>query len=504
MVLNKGTSTMALTTSRWLTRTRSLGLAAMTTCLASAAGAQNRGPVTQAAPPPAAKSSTAADRVGVDVTVYNQNFGLVREVRDVELGTGKVMLEFRDVAAQIQPETVSVKSVTTPGGFAMLEQNYRFDLLTGEKLLEKFVGAPVRLYRWNEKAGREDFYDAQILSVAGGRPVYRVNGEVTTDFPGRVAFSKVPDNLIAKPTLAWLVDSKAQRHRLEATYLTQGISWKADYVLVIDENDSVGDLTGWVTLSNQSGASYRRAQLKLVAGDVQRVAPEAPPAPQMKMRTMVADSAQYMKEESFFEYHLYSLERPTDVLENEQKQVTLLEARGAKITKKLIFAGQQYWFRSQVGQVVQNQKVGVFLDLENRKENQLGLPLPKGVVRVYKADRSGARQFIGEDQIDHTPKDEKVRVKMGEAFDVVADRKQMEWKALGVCQSESAWEIELRNHKNTAVVVEIDDPVGGGDWQVVSSSIPATKKDVNTLVFDAKVPANGKTKVTYRIRVRWC
>lgn len=449
-----------------------------------------------------AKVSTATDRADVGITVYNQNFGLVRELRDLELGTGTVALEFRDVAAQIQPETVSVKSVTTPAGLSVLEQNYRYDLLTGEKLLEKYVGSSVRLYRWNEKLGREDSYDAEILSVAGGQPVFRLNGEITTGFPARVAFPKVPENLIAKPTLAWLVESRAPRHRLEVTYLTQGLSWKADYVLVIDEKETAGDLTGWVTLSNQSGAAYRRAKLKLVAGDVQRVAP-VKPAMAGPMMAMEAKAEVGMREEAFFEYHLYSLDRPTDVLDNEQKQVTLLEARGVKIQKKLIFKGVQYWYRSQVGFVSQNQKVGVFLDMQNTKENSLGLPLPKGVVRVYKADKGGARQFVGEDQIDHTPRDEKVRVKMGEAFDVVGDRKQTEFRALGTCTSESAWEIELRNHKDAAVNVEVNEPVGG-DWEVLSSSLPSTKKDVNTLVFDAKVPSRGKTKLTYRIRVRWC
>lgn len=458
------------------------------------------------AAPEKTKVSTEADRVDVHVTVYNQNFGLVREVRDVEIGTGAVPVEFRDVAALIQPETVSVKSTTTPNGLVMLEQNYRYDLLTAEKLLEKYVGSKVRLYRYNEKLGREDFHDADLLSVAGGRPVFRVNGEVTSDFPGRVAFAKVPENLVAKPTLAWLVDSKAARHRLEVTYLTQGFTWKADYVLVLDESDTTSDLTGWVTLSNQSGTTYQKARLKLVAGDVQRISPEAPPPPMPmvahKARAMAADVG--MTESPFFEYHLYSLERPTDLLQNEQKQVTLLQASGAKVQKKLVFGGSQFWYRAQVGQVSQNQKVGVYLEIQNTKGNRLGMPLPKGIVRVYKADGGGSRQFVGEDTIDHTPKDEKLKIKMGEAFDVVGDRKQTDYRALGTCTSESAWEIELRNHKDSAVVVEVNEPVGGGEWEVLSSSLPGTKKDQNTLVFDAKVPANGKTKVTYRLRLRWC
>ncbi len=191
------------------------------------------------------------------------------------------------------------------------------------------------------------------------------------------------------------------------------------------------------------------------------------------------------------------------MLQNEQKQVSLLEAKNAKIQKKLIYFGQQYWYRSKHGEVQKNQKVGVFIDLENTKTNNLGIPLPAGIVRVYKADKSGAKQFIGEDRIDHTPRDEKIRVKMGEAFDVVGDRKQMAWRTLGSCQSESDWEIELRNHKDKAETVEIFEPIGG-DWTIVQSSHAHKKRDAFTFTFDVNVPARGKTKVTYKVRVRWC
>ncbi|MBI3201052.1 MAG: DUF4139 domain-containing protein, partial [Myxococcales bacterium] len=203
------------------------------------------------------------------------------------------------------------------------------------------------------------------------------------------------------------------------------------------------------------------------------------------------------------EYHLYTLSQPTDVLENEQKQVTLLEAKNAKVKKKLIYFGQQYWYRGKYGQVQKNQKVGVYLDLQNSKDNGLGMPLPKGTVRVYKADKSGSKQFIGEDRIDHTPRDEKVRIKMGEAFDVVGDRKQMEWRTLGACTSESTWEIELRNHKDKASQVEVYEPIGG-DWTIVESTHKHDKKDAHTFSFDVSVPANGKTKIKYKVRVKWC
>jgi len=477
-------------------------LAAFGALGAQPASADNKPP---SAPAPATTTksvSTEQDRKQVSITVYNQNFGLVREVRELsQLGAGKVELEFRDVAANIQPETVHIKSLGVAGGLSVLEQNYRYDLLTPQTLLEKYVGKRVRAYRYHEQTGKEDVVDADLLSNADS-PVLKINGEITFGYPGRLAFPEVPDNLIAKPTLVWLVDSAAPRQTVEVTYLTQNLNWSADYVLVVDDADKKGDLTGWVTLVNNSGTSYKNAQLKLVAGDVNRV--RAPMA-DMQMRGSLAKSAraEQFQEQGLFEYHLYELQRPTNVLQNEQKQVSLLSAAGVGVNKKLIFFGQEYWFRGSYGQVLSNQKVGVYLDIQNSEQNHLGMPLPKGTLRVYKADKSGAKQFVGEDAIDHTPRDEKLRIKMGDAFDVVGDRKQTEWRTLGTCAAESTWEIEIRNHKDTAVEVEDYEPVGG-DWTILSSSQPSEKKDASTFTFTIKVPARGSTKVTYKVRVKWC
>ena len=452
----------------------------------------------------AQQTSTEAERKAVSITVYNQNFGVVREVRELaSLGTGQVSLEFRDVAANIQPETVTIKSLTAPGAFSVLEQNYRYDLLTPQTLLQKYVGKKIRTYRYHEATGKEEAADAELLSVAE-QPILRLNGEVTFGYPARFAFPQVPDNLIAKPTLMWLVSSQKAQQTVEVSYITQNLNWSADYVLVVNENDTQAALQGWVTLVNQSGASYKNAELKLVAGDVNRVQPPR----DMKVVTLsevsiTPSGGAGFKEQGLFEYHLYTLGRPTTVLQNEQKQVSLLEADGIKIDKKLIFYGQQYWFRGQNAQVQSNQKVGVYLDFKNEEKNKLGMPLPKGTLRVYKADKSGAKQFVGEDQIDHTPRDEKVRVKMGEAFDVVGDRKQTDWRVLGNCSSESSWEIELRNHKDAAVEVEDYEPIGG-DWTMLESSLPYDKKDAGSFSFNVKIAARGKTKVTYRVRLRYC
>lgn len=453
----------------------------------------------------AAKSKVSgdADRKQVSITVYNQGFGLVREVRELkDLGTGKVALEFADVASTIQPETVAVRSLGGP--LRVLEQNYRFDLLTPETLLAKYVGRNIRAYRYHESTGKEDVVDAKLLSVVNG-PVLQIGKEITFSYPGRLAFGELPPDLIAKPTLVWLVDSGQAKQSLEVSYLARSMSWKADYVFVVNESDTKGDLVGWVTLNNQTGASYRNAELKLVAGDVNRVRDDADyDMPRRAMKSSGGMAAQdSFREEGLFEYHMYALGRPTTVLDKEQKQVTLLESQGIGIEKKLVFAGQSYWYRGQYGELAKNQKVGVFLDIKNSEANKLGMPLPKGTLRVYKADKSGAKQFVGEDAIDHTPRDEKLHIKMGEAFDVVADRKQTEWRALGNCTSDSSWAIEVRNHKDEAVRVEIREPVAG-DWTIEQSSHPAVKEDASTFLFNVNVPKRGATKVTYRVRIRWC
>jgi hypothetical protein len=444
--------------------------------------------------------STSEQRSEVTITVYNQNFGLVREVRDLALGRGRVALEFRDVAAQIQPETVHIRALVGTDGLRVLEQNYQYDLLNPQKLLEKYVGRTVTVYRVNPATGREEEFEAEVLSVNQG-PILRIGDEITFNFPGRFSFPEIPDNLIAKPTLVWLVESDVEEQRLEVSYLTQSLNWKSDYVMVVNDDDTMADITGWVTLTNQSGASYENARLKLVAGDVQRVTPQVQQRMMMEAARAPADMA--FAEEAFFEYHLYTLDRPTTLLENEQKQVTLLEGSGIGVEKRLIFQGSPHYYRGSYGQIASNQKVSVYLDFENTSGNNLGVPLPRGIVRVYKADPSGAQQFIGEDQIDHTPRDETVRIKMGEAFDVVGDRRQMDYDVISSCVSESTWEITLRNHKDDAVDVQVIEPAGG-DWDIVASTHEATRIDAHTFSYTVDVPARGETTIEYRVRVRWC
>jgi hypothetical protein len=454
---------------------------------------------------PATKSSSqASSRERVAVTIYNDNFGLVREERSVDLGKGRVELAFADVSAHIEPETVQIKSLTDPAGLSVLEQNYRYDLLSPETLLKKYVGKKLRVARYNQKLGTDEIKDAELIAVEGG-PVLKIDGEIVTNYGGRFLFPEVPANLLPKPTLVWLLASGAPKQKLEVTYLTRQLGWKADYVLLLSPDDKQGDLAGWVTLENNTGTSYENAQLKLVAGDVQRVAPPPPPVAPMEMEAsmpMAAPAPQF-KQESLFEYHLYSLQRNTDLLDKERKQVRLLDAQGIGIQKILSLRGEEWYFRNQVGGLPPKQKFGVYVKLTNSEKQGLGQPLPKGVVRVYKADKGGSRQFVGEDAIDHTPRDEEIEIKLGEAFDVLADRKQMTWRALGSCGSESTWEIKVTNAKDAVQEVEIVEPANG-DWEVVDSSHPAKREDAKTFKFNVVVPARGSTLVTYRLRVRWC
>jgi len=445
--------------------------------------------------------SGAADRDAVAVTVYNQNFGLVREVRSVTFDRGRVQLEFADVPSTIQTETVSVRPIGG-GGFRVLEQNYLYDLLNPQKLLEKYVGRTVTVHTWNRETEREEALTAEVLSVNAGT-ILRIGDEITFNPPGRISFPEVPADLIAEPTLRWLLDSGAERQRLEASYLAGGLNWKADYVMVVEEDDARADLAGWVTLTNNSGATFENAELKLVAGDVRRVGEMRDEVSLRAEAEFARAAADGFTEQAFFEYHLYTLGRPTTLRNNEQKQVTLLDAAGFAVRKRLQFYGAAHYYRGATGEVVSNQKLDVLLEFDNAESNRLGMPLPAGAVRVYKDDGTGALQFIGEDRIDHTPRDERVRVRLGQAFDVRGDRRQMDHTILGSCLAESSWRIEVRNHKDEDAEVRLIEPVGG-DWDVLSSSHAFERMDAHTFRFDVTVPARGAETVEYRVRVRWC
>nr|WP_298037341.1 DUF4139 domain-containing protein [uncultured Desulfuromonas sp.] len=452
--------------------------------------------------------STLADQTGVAVTIYNDGLALVKDRRRVSLEKGESRLALREVSARMRPETALLRSLDHPGAFGVVEQNFDFDLLSPQKLLEKYVGRPVQVVRTHPQTGEETLEDALVLAASGG-VVLRVGERIETGFPGRLVYPDVPSNLRDRPTLVTLLHSGAGGvQELELSYLTGGLSWRADYVAELGSDDGSLDLSGWVTLTNQSGTAYPDARLQLVAGDVHRVRSELRLVRDRALPEMaMAKAAPQMAEEALFEYHLYTLERPTTVGDNQTKQVALLGASGVPVTKEYLLRGRDYYYRGSHGDLGQKLKVGVFIEFANEEEAGLGLPLPKGIVRVYKRDRSGGAQFVGEDRIDHTPRNEEVRLKLGDAFDVTADKKQTDFKKLsGVgpynYHFESAYRIELKNAKDEAVTVRVLEPVPG-DWEVVAESHPHSKEAAGTAAWEIPVPAGGRTVLEYRVRVRF-
>src|SRR5215468_8551035 len=444
-------------------------------------------------------SVTRDDQREVMVTIYNGNLGLVKDLREVRFPSGQSEVQFMDVAALIDPTTVHLKSLTDALGLKILEQNYEYDLLTSQKLMEKYVGRKVRLYQ-----GDGTFHEATLLSTSG--PIFEINGQIHMGHYGRLVLPSLPENLVAKPTLVWLLRNQTARpQRVEASYLTSGITWKADYVMVLNAADSLSDLTGWVTVDNRSGATYGNAALELVAGDVNRAQEPRRDLRALEMAAKAASPAAASRDfasEGFFEYHLYTLDGRTTIKNNQTKQLSLLAASEVPTAKELIYYGAQEYYRNAYGVPVSNQKVAVYLEIKNSKENRLGLPLPKGKVRVYKADGSGSQQFVGEDWIDHTPKDERVKIRLGNAFDVVGERTQKDFRKLASNLYEVEWEIALRNHKTEAQTVTVIEPVPG-DWQVLSSSHAYEKLQAHTLKYQIPVPKESTTKLAYRVRIRF-
>ena len=455
----------------------------------------------------AASVSTINDQTGISVTVYNQNIGLVKDTRKLKIPAGQGELRFMDVAAYIQPETVHVKSLNAANQFTVLEQNYEYDLINRAKLLDKYVGQKVKLVHWNEYQDKQDVVEATLISN-NDSPIFQINDEIHLGYPGEVILPKIPDNLIAKPTLTWLFDNaKANAQDVEVSYITGGLNWKADYVLVINKDDTLGDLSGWVTLTNQSGATYNNAKLKLVAGKVNVASPVSQRVYKLAASEMKDDAASVpqFQEQGLFEYHLYDLQRPTSIKENQTKQISLLESTGATIKKEFTVEGPQGygWFMSYF-QAPTKCPVNVVMTLHNSEANHLGMPIPAGTVRLYKEDKSGSLQFIGQDNIDHTPKDEELKLKVGEAFDVTAERRQISFQQIVNSNIyESEWEITIKNHKKEDIAVTVIEPlIGFSNWEVLSNSLPYEKMDASTLKFLVPVSKDGNVKLTYKVRIR--
>jgi len=437
--------------------------------------------------------AAAAMSQDVAITVYNQNRALVREIRALKLASGRSTVSFTDVAALIDPTSVHFKSLTAPEKVTLLEQNYEYDLVSAQKVLEKYVDETVRLVM----EGGEVF-DGVLLNGSQSNIVLKakdgsikvIRGEGVRHFE----FPDLPEGLITRPTLVWeLENGGPSSHQIEVSYLTGGMNWHAEYVAVTDANDTHLDLGGWVSVDNRSGTAYKDTKLKLVAGDVNMVQPERMLRRSIQKQDVLlaAEPEPQFEEKSFFEYHLYTLGRKTTLKNNQTKQIALFPPTQTKADKMYVFDGSSH-----------GNKIRVHLEFQNKKKDGLGLPLPKGKIRVYKTDDDGAQEFIGEDQIDHTPVDEKVRIFLGNAFDLTGERVQQSTRRISDRAREESYAITLRNHKDDNVDILVVEHIWG-DWTVLDNSHAFTKKDVRTLEFRVPVPAKGEAVLTFKVLLKW-
>ena len=452
-----------------------------------------------------------AQEEGLELAVYNQNLALVKDLRSLDLSEGLNEVRFVDVAALIDPTSVSFRSLSDPEGTSILEQNYEYDIVGSVKLLSKYVDQEISVVTDD---GQE--YVGTLLSGAGDVILEAADGTVTVLKLDRIkeyTFPALPEGLITRPTLVWkLASVEGGTQDVEVTYLTEGVNWQANYIVVLADDEQSIDLDGWVTLNNRSGTSYEDAKLKLIAGDIHR----APAADYAVEREMVFEAAptaaQGVEERGFFEYHLYEVQRPVTVKDQQTKQIQFATASDVPAEKFFVYDGAQFRFTGFYQPLddpgygtVSNKKVMVMLEFRNGEEEGLGIPLPKGTLRVYKKDVDGSSLLIGEDAIDHTPKDEQVRLYVGDAFDIVGERIQTNFRTdYDDDWMEESFEITVRNHKDEDIEMRIVEHMfRWSEWKILESSHEYEKMDAQTIEFTVPVEANGETVVTYTVLYEW-
>jgi hypothetical protein len=470
---------------RWLLTGAGLGLAS----LALAAE-----PPKKANPPQKADIVAEAERgEGVTLTIYNQDFVMVKERRPIDLEQGRSTFRFRDVAATIVPESVQFATLHQPDAARVVEQNYEFDLVSADKLLDKYIDREIAVVMHDGQVIK-----GKLLSFDPGQLVLRTENGIDLVPRDRnikdVQFSALPGGLLTRPTLVWQLDAKNTAKELaKVAYRANNMNWHVDYRARLNQAGDKLDLAGWVTVANNTGTTYKDAQVKLMAGDVHIVQePPMPAAMPQRRFAAAAKAAPAFTEKSFAEYHLYELGRKATVKDRETKQIELLDVTEIPVSRHYAYRGQ-------------GNRVEVVLEFKNDKavRDGLGIPLPKGSIRVFQHDRDGQLEFAGTDAIDHTSKDEVVSVRLGYASDLTAERQQTNVQR-GFNQQEQSYEIRLRNHKTDAVKVDVIERINGhANWTLLRQSQPFTQRDVNTLIFPVELNPNAEAVVSYTIQYTW-
>lgn len=432
----------------------------------------------------------------VSVTIYNSNLALVEDARPLDLKAGRQKLEFKDVSAAIRPETVSLSAP----GVTILEQNFDYDLLTPDKLMQKAVGQQVKIVRTNPGDGKETTEVATVLAANQG-VVLKIGDriEVLRDdgVPTRVIFDKVPETLRARPTLSVNVEAAtAGPRQAKLSYLTSGLSWKADYVALFDEAKGALDLQGWITLSNNSGTPFENARTQLVAGDVNQLNDGGGFQPR-RSSGMISAGVESGVGERVADYYVYPLPERTTIASNQSKQVGFLSAQG--VMAKKVYEVREGWFTSQAEPV----KAVVAIQFSNAKLAGLGSQLPMGTMRVYMRDAAGDPKFVGENAIGHTPGGSELSIKTGEAFDVSSQATLVAESRVSKRLTRYEMKYLLRNAKDQPVTVELRQGGLGRDSSVKTESLKGRRIDANTLGWSVPVPANGETVLTFTVETGW-
>ena len=446
---------------------------------------------------PSRYKSTSQQQTAIEVTVYNENIGLIKDQRKVKLPKGLSELLFIDVAANMEPSSVHVHSITAPGKLSVLELNCEYERIEPANLLAKYIGKEVNIYRRNPSKDQRELVAATILYSGKDGTIYQIGDEIIMSPPEQIIFPKVSENLITKPTIIWLLHNEHKSSQtIETVYLARGINWKADYHIVLDKEDTKADIFGWATIDNNSGVDYTNAKLKLIAGDVNRLHYENHEVVQY---CESYDSTPF-KGESFADGHTYSMERRTTLKYGQTKRIGLLKAKNVKVNKEYRLSGPALHIIMDGINVPGSDDISIYLIIDNKKGHGMGMPLPKGNVHVYKHGSDESLQFVGEDSISHIPENETVSVRLGAAFDIKATRIQKNCKKLSDKSYEATFEISIRNHKKEDIYVRILEQIAS-HWKMVKSSSKFERVDAGWVEWPVSVKSDGETTLTYRVRI---